>query len=280
MPRQNCVCAESRSGGDNGQSVQRHHAIIELDGMGKTGGQFITVGDAEKSRLIFRGDFEQQRADFRSRFRVEVPGWFIRKQQRWLVNQGSADGDALAFPPGKPPGAMMQAMGQAHAIDELNGTTVHIGLGCEARERRQQDIFQDTALRQQLVVLKDETDVLISKSRQPRRGKSPWILAEDFNEPRGRLIKRAGDVKQRAFSATGRSPDGDGSPGGHSQIDISKNGHCSRWPGKRASDILEIQDKRHYYDSCNTRNLPGTLTTASGWRAVAAVVRDLHCGQL
>lgn len=60
MPRQNCVCAESRSGGDNGQSVKRDNAIIELDGMGKTGGQFITVGDTQQRRFVFSGDFKQQ----------------------------------------------------------------------------------------------------------------------------------------------------------------------------------------------------------------------------
>lgn len=173
------------------------------------------------------------------------------------MNQGSADSDALAFPPGKPPGPMMQTMGQSDAIDELDGATVHIGWSCEARERRQQDIFQNTALRQQLVVLKDETDVLISKRRQPRRGKPPWILAEDFNEPRGGLIKRAGDVQQSAFSTTGRSPNGNGSPRRHSEIDITKNGHCTRRTGKRANDILQIQDKRHYFGLMQHRKTSG-----------------------
>ena len=59
-PRQNCVGAERRSGGDNGQSIQRHHAIIELDGVGEAAGKFITVGDTQERRLVFCGDFKQQ----------------------------------------------------------------------------------------------------------------------------------------------------------------------------------------------------------------------------
>ncbi len=136
-------------------------------------------------------------------------------------------------------------MRESHAVNKFQGTVSDIPLRVKTCKRRQEDIFQHAALREKLVILKNEPDVLISKGRQPIGGKPPRVFPEDFDVPGCGLIERSGQIEQRAFSASRWATNGNRRPGEHTQIDISKNGNHTGGRGKAPGDILHVENKRH-----------------------------------
>ena len=66
--------------------------------------------------------------------------------------------------------------------------------------RRKQNVFEDRKLRQQMMFLKDEADVLVAKLSKMLFIKAKRILPLDLHSSVGRLVKRPDDVKERAFT--------------------------------------------------------------------------------
>ena len=100
---------------------------------------------------------------------------------------------------------MIEAVREADAIEQFEGPSgcVHtVSLG-SIRERGDQDVFDDRALRQQMVFLKHETDGPIPKTGQLPRRKSEWILAVEEHSARVGSLQRAEDIQQRALSGAG-----------------------------------------------------------------------------
>ena len=78
-----------------------------------------------------------------------------------------------------------------------------------ARERRDQDVFQDGALRQEMMRLENETDLAIAHRGQLDVVELVQLTAVEQHLPAVRAVERAHDVQQRALARTGRSDDRD-----------------------------------------------------------------------
>lgn len=195
--------------------------------MWKAGRQFVAVGDAKEGRVIFSGHLQQQGADVRGSFRIEISGGFVSQQQGRLMNEGTAHGHALSFSAGKASRPLVQAMRKSHAVDQLQGAASNVYRRAKPGKRWQKDIFQHAALGQQLMVLKNKSDVLISKGCEATGGKPPWIFAQDFYETGRGLIQRPGQIEERTFTASRGTPDGNRGPGEDSQVDIFKDGNLA-----------------------------------------------------
>lgn len=87
--------------------------------MRKSRGQVIAVRDAQQGGFLFRGNFQQQRPDLVGSGRVKVSCRFIGQQQGRLMNQSTADGDALPFATGESSRTLMQTMAQPRAVDQF-----------------------------------------------------------------------------------------------------------------------------------------------------------------
>ena len=70
-------------------------------------------------------------------------------------------------------------------------------------KRRHQDVFENRALRQKMVQLKNETDLFVSDSRQLLLAQSGKILTVEQHFSAGRIIQGAHDIQKRAFAAAG-----------------------------------------------------------------------------
>ena len=55
------------------------------------------MGDADQQNVLLAAQFQQQITDGISSGSVEVSGWLVSEQDLWLVNECSADSDALTF---------------------------------------------------------------------------------------------------------------------------------------------------------------------------------------
>ena len=118
----------------------------------------------DQSHLLFAVQFNQQLSESLGRIPVERASRFVRKQKLWLIDQSAHHGHPLTLATGQLTWAMMQTFTQPHAFQELlcainraaASVTAYVGDG------RDQDILQHRALREQVMRLKDETNLLIA----------------------------------------------------------------------------------------------------------------------
>ena len=131
----------------------------------------------------------------------------------------------------------MPARFQAHAVKQAFRP-----LHCRRRIRRgwigqrgNQDVFQNGALRQQMVKLEDKTQVVIANARQLIRAQAGQIATVEADGSARRLIQRADEVQQRALAAAGRTDDRHGFAGGELKIDVAQ--HLA---GRRGVSLLDM----------------------------------------
>src|SRR5688500_14102639 len=99
----------------------------------------------------------------------------------------------------------MNARCQSDTLNQLFGPSPDIPLFDKTCKCRQQHILQNTALRQQLMILKDEPDVLIPECCQPTSSQSPRVFTQQLNQPGTGPVKSSRQIQQRAFSTAGRT---------------------------------------------------------------------------
>ena len=73
-------------------------------------------------------------------------------------------------------------------------------------QRRDQDVLQHAALRQQVVILEHEPDVPVAERGQVRLRQGERVHAVERDRPAGRRVERAEDVEQRALARTRTGP--------------------------------------------------------------------------
>src|SRR6185312_9343369 len=74
-------------------------------------------------------------------------------------------------------------------------------------ERRGQHVLKDRTLRQQTVVLKDESDLTISECRELLLIQFEWILSVNGDRAACWWFQRSHQIQQSAFAATGWTHD-------------------------------------------------------------------------
>jgi len=225
--------------------VEVQGSLGEGDGVGEAGGEFVAVGDTEQSGFIFCCDLQQQRADFFCGPGVQIAGGLIGQQQGRLMNQSPTDCDSLTFAAGESSRSLVHAMRQTNTVNQFLGPRPDVTCRREAGQCRQQHVFQDTALWQQLMILKDEADMLIAKRGEPSGTQSPRVFAKNFDQPRGWLVQSSGKVQQRTL-ATSRGPSyRHRTARQDSQADIVEDGNGPGRSFKRAGHAVHVQNEGH-----------------------------------
>jgi hypothetical protein len=78
-------------------------------------------------------------------------------------------------------------------------------------------------LRQQTVILKDESDLLVAECGHRRLAQLERVLLVERDRPRSRRLQRADYIEQRAFAAARRAHDRRGVAALECQIDVGKD---------------------------------------------------------
>ena len=96
---------------------------------------------------------------------IQIAGRLIAKQEQGLADEGARQRHALLLAAGKLGGAMVEAIAQANLLEQIaravDGWRVIVRY-----QRRHQDVLEHGTLRQQAVVLKDESDCLVTECGQ------------------------------------------------------------------------------------------------------------------
>jgi hypothetical protein len=115
----------------------------------------------------------------------------------------------LFFAAGALGGEVVDAGGEADAVDELFGADVE-AVFAFADEGGGEDVFEDGALGEQAVVLEDEADAGVAEARLLGLLECPGLDAVEGEFSGGGGIEEAEDVEKGGFTGAGGAHDGEG----------------------------------------------------------------------
>jgi hypothetical protein len=126
------------------------------------------------------------------------------------VDEGPRHGDALTFTARQLGGPVVQPPRQSDALEQMPGAGLDLGSIVMTYYRGDEDVFQHGTLRQQMMVLENETDVPVAEIGQEPLGQGERVGAFEPHRAGGRAIERPKQVEQRALAGAGRTHDGHG----------------------------------------------------------------------
>src|SRR5690625_341776 len=110
---------------------------------------------------------------------VQVAGGLVGQQQGWLVDHGPGDANPLLFSPREGDGRGLFLVQQPDLVQGCAHPAAHFP-GLEASdEQRQGDVVEHAAVKQQLVVLKDDPDVAAVPGNAARAQPGDVLLVDD-----------------------------------------------------------------------------------------------------
>ena len=111
------------------------------------------------------GDVPEQPHDVGDACGIEVRGRLVRQHQWGIERERPRDRDALALTARQLRGPMIDAIAESHLVDQHSRARAIVP-AAGRHERRDQHVLEHGALRQQAVILKHKTDLLIAERRE------------------------------------------------------------------------------------------------------------------
>jgi hypothetical protein len=162
--------------------------------------QFGVVRDHYQNGFLSLLQFNQQGRDGVGGLLIEVPGGLITQEEMRLHDQGPRQCDSLFFPAGKLGWPVFHSILKAYLSNQF--ASALFGMVTVFRnQRRGEHILDYGTLRQQAVILKDETNALVSEDGQLAGRELKWILTVERNHAFAWRFERSENVKQSALAA-------------------------------------------------------------------------------
>ena len=120
---------------------------------------------------------------------------------------------------------MIHAFAEADALQKILRALqgVFVGAGISVGERRDEDVFEDRALWEEMVALENESDAAIADFGDFLVVERRDFLAAEQDFSGSGAIERADQIEQRAFAGTGRADDGERFAGRDGEVEIGQN---------------------------------------------------------
>jgi hypothetical protein len=115
---------------------------------------------------------------------------------------------------------MVQSILKADPFEQVMRACSKSRIGAPLRQAWEQGIFENIPLRKQMMVLKDESDMVVSELGLFCFSQGKRILAPNRQGPSRGPIQHTQDLQQRRFSRSARTDDGRILSGLQGQIDI------------------------------------------------------------
>ena len=122
--------------------------------------------DDDEHRLLLLLQFDQELADHAGGGPIKCAGWLVGQQQARFLNQRAGDGDAGPLTTREFRRAMLQSRGETDAVEQFLSAGNERGRRPPFGQRRHQHVFNHGQLRQQVMLLKHEANVLAAKVRE------------------------------------------------------------------------------------------------------------------
>lgn len=192
-----------------------------------------------ENAVLLPVQIQQQGGHRGSRRFVQVAGRLVANDQMGTPNERPRDRDSLLLSAGKLRGTVIDPFQKTNLLDQFLRTR-GVLVGCRD-QRRQQDILENRALRQQTMILEDESDFFSAELRQLRR-----IHTKDIFVPQGDAspcwpLERPKNVQERAFAGPGWPCEGGRVTGLQGKIDVRQNRQQPGWRWVVLTDTCNFQ---------------------------------------
>ena len=134
-----------------------------MDGAVGDGSQLLIVGDDDEGLVQLIAQFEEEVVQLYLIVRVETARRLIGEDHQGVVDQRTGDRHTLLLTTGELCRLVLPALGQSHHVEQLFRLLFRCGVTHVAYQRGDHHVLQRGELGQQLMKLKDESDMLVAE---------------------------------------------------------------------------------------------------------------------
>ena len=161
------------------------------------------MGDHDDRKIICAQIIEQRKNRLGGD-RIEVAGWLVCQEHRWLGHQGPSNCYPLAFTARESRGQEVQPMAEPHALKRQRGAIASAAsrepTGGGAVDLGQHHVLDHAAMRQQMKALKHESNPLAPHRSELSIGQIGHVDSVEEVRALGGEIKQTEHVEQRRLS--------------------------------------------------------------------------------
>lgn len=167
-------------------------ALAECEGFGHAAGEDGVVCDDDEGDFLDAVEVEEEVGYRVGGGGVERAGGFVGEDKLGLVDEGAGDGGAKFFAAGELPGEVVKSLAEADVFEEVAGTGFGFGggLGPITGEARDEDVFEDGELGEEVLLLENEAERVVAEFGGLRVRKTGDVFSVDFDAAGGRSVKR------------------------------------------------------------------------------------------
>src|SRR5271169_155028 len=192
-------CARRGHGLGGGRVRPEDQAVAQLDlALGHRGD--VGIVRDEHDRVALAVQLLEEAEHLGAGLRVERAGGLVREEEGRPVREGPGDRDALALAPGELRGQHMCLLGDADFFQHLHRAAASLPSGDAGVQKRELHVAQDGGLRQEVVALEDEADLLVADARERAAGQAFDGLAIQGVTAVGGGVEAAQDGHERRLA--------------------------------------------------------------------------------
>jgi len=143
--------------------------------------------------------------DRRPRVRIEIAGRLVGQQEGRIAHESPGRGHALLLAPGQGSRSVLQAVGQAHPVQNGSGALLPLGGGNARKKQRKGHILPSRHGGHEVKLLKHQPHHRPPILRPARRGKLPKPPLSDLNRAGRGPIQRGKHMEERRLPRPARS---------------------------------------------------------------------------
>ena len=152
-------------------------------------------------RLALVGEAADFEVEALGRRAVEVARGLVGEDEAGAVHERARDGDALLLAAGELRRAVAEPLAEPELFEQRSRPRLRLAAErLPADHGRHRDVLQRRELRQQVVELEDEADLLVAELREPVVRLREHVAAAVFYASGGGPVERAEQVEQRALA--------------------------------------------------------------------------------
>ncbi len=158
--------------------------------------QLFVVGHDDKGLSELIAQIEEELVEFFLVFRVKGARGFVGKDDSRVIDEGTGYGYTLFLTPREFVGLMSGAFSKSHEIKQFLGSLLGLSVRQTSNIGGNHDVLDSCKLREQLVELEHEAQMLVAEIGQFLGLQVGDVDAVNLNGTSVRPVKRADDLKQ------------------------------------------------------------------------------------
>lgn len=184
-------------------------AVDDVDSAVGELGQFLIVRHDNERLSQFVAEFKEELVQFGLVVGVERTRRLVGENHVGLIHQRPRHGHTLLLATAQLVGLVLRTVLKSHKLEEFEGALTEFAMGAAGNHSRNHDVFERREFGEELVELKDESDVLVAEVGQFATVKRQHVGAVDKEAAGVGLVERADDLEQRGFACAARPYDAD-----------------------------------------------------------------------